>query len=87
MTLRLYASRKGWPLDAVDVKLHHAVRASSAQRDVFSREIHLIGELSTEQRARLLEIAERCPVGRTLAAGVDIQSTLAADAPIGEAGA
>lgn len=85
MTLRLYADRKGWPLERTVVTLRHALRATGDQRDGFSREIRLVGDLSEAEQARLLEIAERCPVGRTLAAGVDIHSTLVAETPIGEA--
>ncbi|HEX5380262.1 MAG TPA: OsmC family protein [Phenylobacterium sp.] len=88
MTLRGYATRKGWPLDWIEVRVTHAVRASDgATKNVFEREIRLEGDLSTEERARLLEIADRCPVSRTLAGGSIIQSRLADMAPVGEASA
>jgi len=75
MTIRMYANRKKWPLDDVDILLTHSrehvsdcehCEEESARVDVLAREIHLQGDLSTEQRARLLEIADRCPVHRTL---------------------
>jgi len=77
MTIRLYARRKGWPLERVEVKVTHAERLSEgAAQDVFSREIRLDGDLSDEERQRLFEIAEKCPVSRTLAKGSLIRSTL-----------
>jgi putative redox protein len=82
MTLRLYAERKGWPLGRVQVSvLHH--RASLAARDLFERTITLEGPLDEAQRARLLEIAERCPVHQTLDRGSDVRTTLTA-APAAE---
>jgi len=75
MTLRLYAERKGLPLDHVEVEVSHGrVHAKDCaecdQReglvDRFERRIALSGELSEEQRARLMEIADKCPVHRTL---------------------
>lgn len=87
MTIRLYAERKGWPLLRVAVRVRHAARLSAgADRDVFERIIHLEGDLSEEERARLLDIAERCPVSRTLAAGSTVQSRLADDPQPGEGG-
>ena len=74
MTIRMYARRKGWPLDHVQVLVSHdKVHAQDAdagqgqtQVDTFRRLIKLKGSLSAEQRARLLEIADKCPVHRTL---------------------
>ena len=73
MTVRLYAQRKGWPLGEVDVVLRHehahaddAAAAGVARLERISKEVTLGGELDDEQRARLLEIADRCPVHRTL---------------------
>ncbi len=73
MTIRMYARRKGWPLDHVQVDISHdKVHAQDAdtQRaqkvDRFTRVICLRGELSDDQRRRLLEIADKCPVHRTL---------------------
>ncbi|MCK8483800.1 bifunctional alpha/beta hydrolase/OsmC family protein [Aliiroseovarius sp. S2029] len=73
MTIRMYARRKGWPLDHVRVDVSHdKVHAQDAETgtrdrvDQFQREICLEGALDADQRARLLEIADRCPVHRTL---------------------
>ncbi len=74
MTLRMYADRKGWPLERVTVHLNHRKAhmedcidcGPNSKVDVFTREILIEGDLSDEQRSRLLEIADRCPVHRTL---------------------
>jgi putative redox protein len=88
MTVRLYANHKGWPLEHIEVRVRHAERMTGgAGKDVFTREITLTGDLSDEERERLLAIAERCPVSRTLSAGVTIRSSLADPAPVGEASA
>ncbi|TAJ68998.1 MAG: OsmC family peroxiredoxin [Phenylobacterium sp.] len=76
MTLRLYAVRKGWPLERVIVRVLHS-RAALQARDRFAREITLEGPLDGAQQRRLLEIAERCPVHRTLERGAEIVSVLA----------
>lgn len=78
MTVRLYADRKGWPLARVETAVRHH-RASLDARDVFERTIRLEGPLDDAQRARLKEIAERCPVHRTLVRGSDVTTTLADD--------
>lgn len=73
MTIRMYARRKGWPLDHVSVDISHdkvhaqdASGASGDKIDRFTRRITLTGALSSDQRARLGEVADRCPVHRTL---------------------
>lgn len=76
MTLRLYAARKGWPLERVIVRVLHT-RAGLKARDRFAREITLEGPLDSAQQRRLLQIAERCPVHRTLEQGSEIISVLA----------
>lgn len=76
MTLRLYATRKGWPLERATVRVLHT--RGSENRDRFAREITLEGPLDDDQRRRLLEIAERCPVHRTLEGSSQIISVLAA---------
>jgi uncharacterized OsmC-like protein/alpha-beta hydrolase superfamily lysophospholipase len=81
MTLRLYAERKALRLDRVAVRLRHAkVHAADCENcesrdgrvDRIERGIVLEGELDAQQRARLLEIADKCPIHRTLTSGVDI---------------
>ncbi len=85
MTLQIYARRKGWPLEKVEVSLKHSrihsgdcddCEAASGKIERIERYISLTGKLSDEQRGRLLEIAQRCPVHRTLASGVSIKSYL-----------
>jgi uncharacterized OsmC-like protein/fermentation-respiration switch protein FrsA (DUF1100 family) len=67
MTVRMYASRKGWPLDEVCVQLAHERTGHGAERrEVIESRIRLTGALTDAQRTRLLEIADRCPVHRTL---------------------
>ena len=79
MTLRMYAERHQYPLERVSVQLSHKRVATSdgrSVRDHFQRIITLSGGLSHEQRVRLLEIAERCPVSQTLRQGSTIESLL-----------
>lgn len=85
MTIKLYAERKQWPLAHVSVRLRHGkVHAADCadcetrvgKVDRIEREIELAGPLTSEQRARLLEIAEHCPVHRTLTSEVKIATRL-----------
>jgi len=71
MTMRLYAERKGWPLARVQISVRHR-RASLDARDGFDCTVTLEGPLDQAQRARLLEIADHCPVHRTLERGCDV---------------
>lgn len=75
MTIRMYADRHGWKLDRVSVAMRHVQEAGPVDR--FERHITLEGTLDAEQRARLLEIAEKCPVSRTLGRGSRVVSDLA----------
>jgi putative redox protein len=74
MTLQMYAERKGWKLSKIDVTVtgEHAEGAF-----VMHRELVLEGDLDDEKRARLKEIAEKCPVHKTLTGTVRIETTLA----------
>jgi putative redox protein len=74
MTLRMYARRKGWPLARVRVCVGHSRDAKATPPDAFVREIVLEGDLSADQHARLVEIAQRCPVHRTLENGSRVQT-------------
>jgi len=76
MTVRLYADRKAWPLSSVRVRVVHRRGGLDAQ-DRFAREIVLEGDLAPEQRGRLLEIANRCPVHLSLERGAEIVTVLA----------
>ena len=67
MTLRMYAERKGLALQRVNVEMtHHKVEVDGIKRDCIERQITLEGDLTPEQRQRLLEIANKCPVHRAL---------------------
>ncbi|WP_263769167.1 OsmC family protein [Propionivibrio soli] len=75
MTLRMYAERKALPLHRVSVELtHEKVEVDGAKVDRIERTITLEGDLTAEQRARMLEIANKCPVYRTLCSDIDIRS-------------
>lgn len=85
MTLRMYADRKNWPLESVDVRLQHKkihaadcgnCESKTGKIDKIEREIRVEGALDEVQRARLLEIADRCPVHRTLTSDIVISSRL-----------
>jgi putative redox protein len=88
ITLRMYADRKRWPLEEVTVRLRHG-RSHAAddmqcedrpmRLDHIERTLELSGPLTQDQRVRLAEIAERCPVHRTLDAGVRITTRLSAE--------
>ena len=93
MTLLMYAERKQWPLRGVQVRLVHskihaedcaACDTKQGTLDQIDAEISLIGDLSEDQRQRLMEIADRCPIHRTLISEMQIRTTLAvADAATG----
>jgi uncharacterized OsmC-like protein len=85
MTIALYARRKQWPLTNVTVRLTHSkihaadcaeCETREGKLDRIEREITLEGDLDDTQRARLLEIAEKCPVHRTLVSEINIRSRL-----------
>ena len=78
MTVKMYAERKGWPLEEVAVRMKHGkVHALDEPGvDEVQRVLELEGDLTAEQRTRLLEIAERCPVHRTLMTGTRIETSL-----------
>jgi putative redox protein len=75
LTVRLYATRKGWPLEKVSTVVSHQ-RASLKARDAFEARVTLEGPLDDEQRKRLMQVAERCPVHLTLDRGADVHTTL-----------
>ena len=85
MTIRMYANRKQWPLEAVRVRLTHekihaedclACETKEGLVERIEREILLRGDLTDEQRQKLLEIANKCPVHRTLTSEIRIETRL-----------
>lgn len=85
MTCRLYADRKGWALANTLVNVTHA-RAKSGGAECFTRSIGFEGDLDGEQRSRLMEIADKCPVHRTLSHATAITTRAADDTSSGQAG-
>ncbi len=88
MTLQLYAKRKEWDLQNVEVHISHdkdhaidceACEESGAKIDVFQREIKLRGNLDADQRKKFMEIADKCPVHRTLHGEVEVRTKLSDD--------
>jgi putative redox protein len=86
MTVALYARRKQWPLEDVTVRLRHSrihaadcadCETKEVMLDKIECEIVLLGPLTEEQRTRLLDIANKCPVYRTLTSEIKIESWLA----------
>lgn len=85
MTLRLYADRKGWDLREVFCHVRHEkvhledcidCQNPKARIDQFTRELELIGDLDDEQKGRMVEIADKCPVHKTLEGNAHIETTL-----------
>ncbi len=83
MTIRMYAERKKFPLKRVLVRLHHQkihiedcndCETNEGKVDEITREIMLEGELTSEQQQRLLEIADLCPVHKTLSSEIKIRT-------------
>ncbi|MGB5556243.1 MAG: OsmC family protein, partial [Flavobacteriaceae bacterium] len=85
MTIQMYVKRKGWSLENVEVhtsygKFHAAdcgnCESENAKIDTFNREIRLLGDLDEKQAARILQIADKCPVHRTLSSKTQVVTKL-----------
>ena len=88
MTITMYARRKKWPVESVRVELDHSrvhvkdcaeAEQGTGKLDYIRKRVLVRGPLSEEQRARLAEIAERCPVNRTLQGTIRIDGSLVID--------
>ena len=79
ITVRMYAARKGWPIERLDVRLSFRQPPAGAprpDREQIDRKIEIAGPLDAEQRQRLFQIAEKCPIHKLLTNGADIHSEL-----------
>jgi putative redox protein len=83
MTVRMYADRKQWPLEQITVRLRHSrihatdcadCETKTGILDRIDRTVHLVGDLNEDQRTRLMQIADKCPVHRTLHSEIDIRT-------------
>ena len=74
ITMRMYADRKNWPVKDISVVVSHSkdIHGDGLKRDVFTRIISMAGDIDEAQRSRMIEIANKCPVHRTLEAGSDV---------------
>ena len=77
MTMRMYANRKGWDVASMEARVHRAESEDDHAPHVLEKEIRVKGELDEEQRSRLLEIADKCPVHRMVTGGVAVKSRIA----------
>jgi putative redox protein len=85
MTVALYARRKNWPLEAVTVRMRHSrihaadcadCETKEGMLDRIESDLEFEGRLTKEQGSKLLEIAEKCPIHRTLVSEIDIRTRL-----------
>lgn len=86
MTLRLYADRKGWPVDRIRTGVTHRKDKAFDKPDIFSRRVEITGAIDEAQHAELLSVADRCPVHRTLETGSRFEATEAGWADAGPTG-
>jgi putative redox protein len=88
MTLAMYADVKKWPLEGVDIELtHHKEQDPATGKfiDVVTREINIRGDLDDQQKLKLIEIANKCPVHRTLESHPEVTTWLAPKDPVDDA--
>ncbi|MFY8037101.1 MAG: OsmC family protein [Cyclobacteriaceae bacterium] len=73
ITIRMYADRKKWPVEKITVEVDFE---KVANKTIFKREVQLEGDLTEDQRTRLLQIANACPVHKTLTSPIEIETVL-----------
>jgi putative redox protein len=81
MTMRLFATENKWPLEHIRVRVSHH-RTGLQGRDVFLKEIQLLGSLSEQQQQKLADISKQCPVQVTIGRGSDVQTVLSSSEPL-----
>lgn len=81
ITLRMYADRKGWPVDSIVAHVDYT-HDTKLSRSIFTTRLILNGDLDDDQRARMLEMADRCPVHKALLNPIDFETVLISD-PVG----
>lgn len=72
ITVQMYANRKGWPLESTDVSIE--IKSENKTETLIERKIKFVGNLDEEQRARLTEIADKCPIHNLLESKVSIST-------------
>jgi len=75
MTIRMYADRKGWDLNRVEVKVGFK-RNITTHQITFNKEIELFGKLDNEQRQKLLEMGSKCPIEKMITGNITVESNL-----------
>ncbi len=76
MTIKMYARRKGWDVQSAEIRIRRGESQDSHAPNAYEKELAVSGDLDDEQKARLLEIADKCPVHRLLTQGVTVNSRL-----------
>ncbi|MEJ1964900.1 MAG: OsmC family protein [Gammaproteobacteria bacterium] len=82
ITLRMYATRKKWPLQGVNVRLKFHDASAAGESVQIEAHVDLVGALGDAERDRLMQIAHACPIHRTLTGNINIVTTLAPPAPM-----
>lgn len=77
LTVKMYAARKGWPLEDVQVNVERDSSREAAGHYRLLRQIRLVGALDAEQQARLLEIANKCPIHKLMHGEITVETTSA----------
>ncbi|GGF70802.1 OsmC family protein [Wenyingzhuangia marina] len=75
ITIRMYAERKGWDVQHININVKHKINTSS-ETITFEKEIEVIGNLDAAQKKRLVEIGEKCPVEKMLKGDIKVVSSL-----------
>lgn len=73
ITVRMYADRKKWDLESLEVTVTHEI---ADKKSIFQRKLHAVGNLSADERERLLQVANACPVHKILTNPIEVQTTL-----------